>query len=78
VGYSRVHAQISRKIAEGLCAGAGGDMATAQNICRDIIPMLRNFEDDYVYDFDFYLLYRRLKVTFGFASNVFSSVEQDI
>ena len=74
----RVHAQISRKIAEGLCAGAGGDMATAQNICRDIILMLRNFEDDYVYDFDFYLLYRRLKVTFGFASNVFSSVEQDI
>ena len=74
----RVHAQIVRKIAEGMCAGAAGDMETAQNICRDIVKQLRDLEDDYVQDFDFYLLYRRLKVTFGFSTTVFSSVAQDI
>lgn len=74
----QVHAKIARKLAEGLAAGAKGDMDSAQNICRNIVKQLRAFEEDYVYDFDFYLLYRRLKVTFGFATHVFSSVAEDI
>jgi hypothetical protein len=74
----RVHAQIARQIAEGLCAGAAGDMATAQNICRSLVRYLREIEDDYVYEFDFLLLYRRLKVMFGFTSTVYSSVKNDI
>lgn len=74
----RIHAQIARQLAEGLCAGAAGDMATAQNICRKLVKFLQEIEDDYVQEFDLHLLYRRLKVTFGFTSNVFSSVQEDI
>ena len=74
----RVHAKIARQLAEGLCAGAAGDMATAQNICRKLVKFLQEIEDDYVQEFDLHLLYRRLKVTFGFASNPFSSLREDI
>lgn len=74
----RVQIPIISQIAEGLCAGASGDMKMAQDICRELVDYLAKHEDEYYAELDFGLLYRRLKVAFGFTDNQFASIKEGI
>ncbi len=74
----RLHAPIAKMLAEGLLAGAEGDMKKAQDICRKIVKHLSETEDEYFGELDFMLLYRRLKLVFGFATHQFSPVTEEL
>ncbi len=71
----RLHAPIASKFADGLCAGAAGDMIKAQEIGLELIDYLAKTEDEYLPHLDFGLLVRRIKVTFGFTANIFESIK---
>ena len=71
----RLHAPIAEKLAQGLCAGASGDMPKAQTIGLELIDYLAKTEDEYLPHLDFGLLVRRIKVTFGFTANIFESIK---
>ena len=71
----RMHATIAEQYAEGLCAGAAGNMELAQDICLKLIDYLAKHEDEYLPHLDFGLIVRRLKVTFGFTGNIFESIK---
>ena len=71
----KMHAAISLQYAEGLCAGASGDMIKAQEICKNLMDYLAKHEDEYLPHLDFGLIIRRIKVTFGFTGNIFESIK---
>jgi len=62
------------KMAEGLCEGAAGNMAKAQEICNELIDFLARTEDEYMPDLDFLLLIRRLRMMFGITNSIFSPI----
>ena len=66
---------ILSQLAEGLCLGAAGDMPSAREVGLKLIDYLARNEDTFVNDLDFGLIVRRIKVTFGFTSNIFESIK---
>jgi len=70
-----VQLPILRKLAEGLCHGASGNMPAAQKTALELMDYLARNEDLFINDLDFGLIIRRIKVTFGFTNNIFESIK---
>lgn len=66
---------VISQFADGLCAGASGDMIKAQEIGTKLIDFLAQNEDEYAPHLDFGLIVRRIRVTFGFTGNIFESIK---
>ncbi len=66
---------VISQFADGLCAGASGDMIKAQEIGTKLIDFLAQNEDEYAPHLDFGLIVRRIPVTFGFTGNIFESIK---
>ena len=66
---------ILKKLSEGLMFGAAGQMDKAQQTGMELIDFLAKNDDIYSDILDYGLIVRRIRVTFGFTSNIFESIK---
>lgn len=66
---------VITKFAEGLMYGASGEINKAQKTGMELIDFLARNDKDYGDILDYGLIVRRIRVTFGFTSNIFESIK---